>query len=148
MLLLPLLSLIIGRWRVSLPLAVILVALGRSMALQTADLKVPATALVVGAGLLYLALTVIRRPAFFPSMLLSVLAGDQMIRALDDTWDRTWQSDYIVRFSDRFDLEMGVLISLASIAAILFSILVWYVERRAAESNARQRVTRRRSAGS
>jgi endonuclease/exonuclease/phosphatase family metal-dependent hydrolase len=137
-LLLPLLALIIGRWRVSFPLAVILVALGRSMALQTADLQVPAAALVTGASLLYLALIIIRRPAFFPSMLLLGFTGDQIIRALSNTWDRTWQSDYRVTFGSRFDKEMGALIALVSIAVILFSILVWYIERRAAEAERRQ----------
>lgn len=138
LLLLPVLGLIIARWRVSFPLAVILAALGRSMALQTADLRVPAAALVVGAAMLYLALTVIRRPAFFPTMLLLGFTGDQIIRALGNTWDHTWQRDYQVNIADRFDLDMGVLISLVSIGAILFSIVVWYVERFFAEIERRQ----------
>jgi endonuclease/exonuclease/phosphatase family metal-dependent hydrolase len=136
-LLLPLLALIIGRWRVSFPLAVILVALGRSMAMQTADLRVPAASLVIGAGLLYLALTIIRRPAFFPPALLLGFAGDQLIRALDNTWDHTWETNYRVAFGS-FDVEMGVLMALVSIAVILFTILVWYVERLAAEVERRQ----------
>jgi len=129
---LPLLALVIGRWRVSFPFAVILVALGRSMALQSADLKVPATALVVGAGLLYLSLVIVRRPAFFPSVLLLGFAGDQLIRALGDTYDHTWQRDYRVAFGTNFDLEMGMLISLAAILLILLSIWLWYVERQTA----------------
>jgi endonuclease/exonuclease/phosphatase family metal-dependent hydrolase len=137
-LLLPLLALIIGRWRVSFPLAVILVALGRSMAMQTADLRIPAASLVIGAGLLYLALTVIRRPGFFPSVLLLGFTGDQIIRALDNTWDHTWQNEYQVAFGGSFDIEMGVLMALVSIAVILFTILVWYVERRAAAIERRQ----------
>jgi endonuclease/exonuclease/phosphatase family metal-dependent hydrolase len=130
---LPLLALIISRWRISFPFAVILVALGRSMALQSADLKVPATALVIGAGLLYLALTIIRRPVFFPTMLLLGFTGDQIVRALGDTYDHTWQGDYRVNFGDRFDVEMGVLVSLVAILLILLSILLWYIERRTAE---------------
>ncbi len=137
-LLLPLLALIIGRWRVSFPLAAILVALGRSMAMQTADLKVPAAALVIGASLLYLALIVIRRPAFFPTMLLLGFTGDQLIRALDNTWDHTWENNYQVVFGSSFDIEMGVLMALVSIALILFTIVVWYAERRFAEFERRQ----------
>jgi hypothetical protein len=130
MFLLPLLALIIARWGVSFPFAVILVALGRSMALQTADLKVPATALVVGAGLFYLALTVIRRPAFFPTTMLLGFTGDQLIRAYWDTYDRSWQSDYHLPIGSRYEIEMGALISIAAIALILLSILVWYLEYR------------------
>ncbi len=138
LLLLPVLSLIISRWRFSFPLAVMLVALGRSMALQTADLEVPATGLVVGAGLLYIALAVVRRPAFFPAVLLLGFTGDQLIRALGNTYDRTWQTDYRVDVLDRFDVEMGGVIALASIALILLSVLTWYVERSAAAVERRQ----------
>ncbi len=138
LLLLPVLALIISRWRVSLPFAVMLVALGRSMALQADDLRVPAAGLVIGAGLLYLALTIIRRPAFFPSAILLGFAGDQLIRAAGDTFDRTWQSDYSVQFGTQFDLDMGILVSAAAILLILFSIVTWYVEARAAEQE-RQR---------
>ncbi|MBI5960580.1 MAG: endonuclease/exonuclease/phosphatase family protein, partial [Chloroflexi bacterium] len=138
LLLLPLLALIIGRWRASLPLAVMLVALGRSMALQTADFAIPGAALAAGAGLLYLALIIIRRPAFFPSVLLLGFGADQLIRTASDTADYSWQNEYIVRFGDRFDLEMGILISLATITLILISILTWYVERYTAEIERRQ----------
>ncbi|HVO71181.1 MAG TPA: hypothetical protein VMT24_14120, partial [Aggregatilineaceae bacterium] len=128
---LPLLALIVSRWRISFPFAVILVALGRSMALQSADLKVPATALIIGAGLLYLALVIIRRPAFFPTMLLLGFTGDQIVRALGDTYDHTWQTDYRVSIGS-FNVGMGVLISVAAILLILLSILLWYVEHQTA----------------
>ncbi|MBP8973619.1 MAG: endonuclease/exonuclease/phosphatase family protein [Anaerolineae bacterium] len=138
LLLLPLLSLIIRRWRWSLPFAVILVALGRSMALQAADFQVPAASLVVGAGLLYLALLVMRRPAFFPSALLLGFAGDQIIRALGDTFDRTWQRSYRLDIAGQVDFEMGTLIAGAAIALILLSVLLWYLERRSAEAARRK----------
>ncbi|MEP0761540.1 MAG: hypothetical protein HRF48_02270, partial [Chloroflexota bacterium] len=138
LLLLPLLSLILRRWRWSLPLAVILVALGRSMALQAADLQVPAASLVVGGGLLYVALLVTRRPAFFPSALLLGFAGDQIIRALGDTFDRTWQRNYRLDIAGQIDLEMGTLIAGATIALILLSVLLWYLERRSAEAARRE----------
>ena len=138
LLLLPLLSVIIRRWRWSLPLAVILVALGRSMALQAADLQVPAASLVVGAGLLYLALTVTRRPAFFAPVLLLGFAGDQIIRALGDTFDRTWQRNYRLDIAGQAELEMGTLIAAATIVLILLSVLLWYLERRAAAAARQQ----------
>ena len=65
-----LLALILGRWRVGFPIAVILVAMVRSMALQSPDFEVQFASLVIGAGLLYLALKIIRRPSFFPIMTL------------------------------------------------------------------------------
>jgi len=132
LLLLPLLALLIARWRWSLPLAVMLAALGRSMALQTAEWRVPAAGLVVGAGLLYLALLIIRRPNFFPSALLLGVAGDQVIRVLGNTYDRTWERTYKVTFGGDFSLEMGALVALGSILLILFAVLVWWGERRAA----------------
>ena len=132
LLLLPLFAVVIRRWRLSLPLAVILVALGRSMALQIPDFEIPGSALVVGGGLLYLALTVIWRPSFFVPTLLLGLAGDQIIRVLDHTYDRTWQGDYTVTIARRVDLDMGLIIAVASIALILLALLVWHLERREA----------------
>ncbi|MBN2304271.1 MAG: hypothetical protein JXQ72_07340 [Anaerolineae bacterium] len=125
---LPLLALIVGRWRISIPLAVVLVALGRSAALQSQDLALPAAGLVVGAGLLYLALTITHRPNIYPSMLLLGLAGDQLVRAMGDTYDRTWESDYRVAFTDRFDMQMQVVIGLGAVALILLAILLWALE--------------------
>ena len=87
LLLLPVLALVIGRLRASLPFAVILVALGRSLAIQTRDLEMLGGALVIGAGLLYLALVIIRRPGFFPAIILTGVAGDALIRALGNSYD-------------------------------------------------------------
>jgi hypothetical protein len=130
LLLLPLLVLFIHRWEMSIPFAVLLVALGRSMALQTADFRLPGASLVAGAGLLYLALIIVRRPAFFPSLLLLGFAGDQLVRALDNTYDHTWQSDYNIVFSRDLnaEIEVGTLIPLVSISLIIFTILVWWTE--------------------
>ena len=130
-LLLPVLALIFGRWRFSLPLTVLLVALGRSAALQSPDLALPAAGLVVGGALLYLGLTIMRRPDFFPIMLLLGILGDQVIRVLGDTYDRTWEADYRIEFTTGTDLRMDLLIALVSIALIAVSLLLWYVERRA-----------------
>ncbi len=130
LMLLPLLALIIHRWEISLPFAVLLVALGRSMALQTEDFQVSGASLVIGGGLLYMALVIVRRHEFFPIMLLLGLAGDQLIRALGNTYDHSRQSDYAMVFSRDLNatIEVGALIPLVSIALILFSILVWFTE--------------------
>lgn len=127
--LLPLLAIILGRWRISFPLTVLLMALGRSVALQIADFTVPAAGLVAGAGLLYLTLTVIRRPEFFPPMLLLGFTAEQLIRAFDNTRDPTWQGDYVLTIGQA-EIEMSLLIPLVSIVFILLSILLVYFEHR------------------
>ncbi len=131
LLLLPLLALILGRWGLSFPFTVLFVALGRSLALQSSALQVPGAALVIGAGLLYLALTAIRRPAFFPSALLLGVAGDQLIRAAYDSYDHTWQNAYPVNLGALGTVEMGLVIALATILLIVLAIVAWFVERRA-----------------
>ncbi|WP_119072226.1 endonuclease/exonuclease/phosphatase family protein [Aggregatilinea lenta] len=130
LLLLPLLALLISRWRASFSLAVLLVALGRSMALQTADLQVPGAALVIGAGLLYLALIIIRRPSYFPAVLLLGFTGDQIVRILGDTYDHTWQRGYTLDIAGRVDLQMDLLIPLVSLALIVLTLIVWAVDAR------------------
>lgn len=128
MLLLPLLALLISRWGLSFPVAVGLVALGRSLALQLPELEVPAAALVVGAGLLYLALVMVRRPGFFPPALLLGFTAEQIIRALGDTYDHSWQQGYDVSFGGQISIKMDLLISLVSVLLILLSIVLWYLE--------------------
>jgi len=134
LLLLPVLALVIGRWRASLPFAVILVALGRSLAIQTPDWQVLAGSLVIGAGLLYMALVIIRRPAFFPVMILAGLAGDQLIRALGDTQDFSWQSGYVVDVGGYFTVGIEIVISLAAILLIFLTLGLWFVEQREARA--------------
>lgn len=130
LLLLPLLALIASRWRASLPLAVLLVALGRSMALQAADLQVPGAALAIGAGLLYLALTIARRPAFFAPTLLLGFTGDQIIRVLGNTYDRTWERAYSVTLAGDLSITMDLLIPLVALLLIAIALVTWAVEAR------------------
>lgn len=129
LMLLPLLALIFGRWGFSFPATVLLIALGRSMALQSASWEIGMTGLVLGAGFLYLALTAIRRPAFFPTTLLLGIAGDQLIRTYYDTYDRTWQGDYTHTIAGEAQ-EMSLLISLATLLLIVIAIFTWYIEHR------------------
>jgi endonuclease/exonuclease/phosphatase family metal-dependent hydrolase len=95
-LLAPLLALLLWRIRWSLPLAVALAAVGRMLALQVPDSAALAAALVVGAGLLYLALVIMRRPRHFPSVILLGLGFDQLIRAGYVTIDPTWNPDFVI----------------------------------------------------
>ena len=132
LLLLPVLALVIGRLRASLPFAVILVALGRSLAIQTRDLEMLGGALVIGAGLLYLALVIIRRPGFFPAIILTGVAGDALIRALGNSYDPTWQRGYVFDVGGAFTVGIEVVIAIAAIVLIFLSIGLWFVERREA----------------
>jgi exonuclease III len=93
-LLAPLLGLVLARTQWSIPLAVAMCVVGRSMALQIPDSAALAAALVVGSALLYMVLTIIRRPFHFPSMLLIGIALDQLIRAAGRSWDHTWNPTY------------------------------------------------------
>lgn len=130
-LLLPLLAVFIGRWRWSLLLAVLLVALGRSMALQSDDLAVPAGALVVGAGLFYLAGLIRHRHTFFPVALLAGFSIDQVVRVLGNTYDRTWQPDYTVSITDQVEITIDILIPALTLILILLAIVLWVLEQRA-----------------
>lgn len=134
LLLLPVLALVIGRWRASLPFAVILVALGRSLAIQTRDLEILGGSLVIGAGLLYAALVIIRRPSFFPAIILVGLAGDQFIRALGDTTDPSWQRGYVLDVAGYFSVGIEIVIAVAAIILIFLSIGLWFVEQREARA--------------
>lgn len=93
-LLAPLLALFFARTHWSIPLAVALCVVGRSMALQVPESAALAAALVVGAALLYMVLIIIYRPNQFPLMLLIGLALDQLIRAMGNTADPTWKAAY------------------------------------------------------
>lgn len=93
-LLTPLLGLFLARTQWSIPLAVAVCVVGRSMALQIPDSTALAAALVVGSALLYMVLTIIRRPFHFPSMLLIGIALDQLLRASGRSWDHSWNPDY------------------------------------------------------
>ena len=94
----PLVALFFARTRWSIPLAVALCAVGRTMALQQPDSAAVAAALVVGAGLLYMVLIIIYRPNQFPVMFLVGIALDQLIRASGNTFDPTWNPAYEIGF--------------------------------------------------
>ncbi|PJF39311.1 MAG: hypothetical protein CUN55_14725, partial [Phototrophicales bacterium] len=130
-LLTPLLAIMLARTLWSIPLAVAVAVIGRTMALQVPDSAPLAAALVVGAGLLYMVLIVIRRPAHFPSMLLLGITLDILIRALNDTRDLTWEPARIVFFNipnDQFFLGMAVIVLILTSYSTLTEVEIQRLE--------------------
>lgn len=119
-LLAPLLALFLSRLRWSIPLAVALGVVGRMLALQAPESAALAAAMTVGAGILYLALVIMRRPGQFPSMLLLGIAADQFIRATNTTLDPTWDPDRAVPIGTG-EIEMDVLFIGIAIGMLLLS---------------------------
>ncbi len=123
----PLLALILARTRWSIPLAVAFCVVGRSLALQVPDSAPLAAALVVGAGVLYLALIIIRRPAHFPSMLLIGFTLDQLIRAAYDSRDVTWLPDFEIAIFGQ-NVTMEALYLGAAVGMLLLSGYTTFIE--------------------
>jgi len=88
MLALPLLALLLVRWRSVILLPVLLMVVGRVLVNQPAGISATqAAALVVGAGLMYLAFAARWRATLVPLFFVLGLAGDQLIRAAGNTLD-------------------------------------------------------------
>jgi endonuclease/exonuclease/phosphatase (EEP) superfamily protein YafD len=95
MLVLPLLSMVVGRFRVMLAVAGIITAVGRYlMASSGSDMPITEAAVVIGGGLLYITLVTRHRAQVFPYMILLALAVDQLYRAVGNTLDPSWSTDY------------------------------------------------------
>lgn len=95
LLVLPLVTVVIGRFRMVIPLAVFTVAVGRYV--MAADFDLPVTlgaSLVVGGGLAYIALLVRHRAGILPYMFLVALGIDQLFRAWGNTLDPSWDAAY------------------------------------------------------
>ncbi|NJO84062.1 MAG: hypothetical protein HC828_15585 [Blastochloris sp.] len=96
MLALPLVTLLLARVRLLLIVGAVLVAVGR--ALINADTALtPATgaALVVGGGLLYIAMLARHRTRALPYFFVLGLAADQVFRAVGNTLDPSWSPAYV-----------------------------------------------------
>ncbi len=90
MLALPLLTLILGRFRVLLIVGVVLTAGGRTlMVAGTQITPAMAAALTVGGGLFYIAMVLRHRPRAFPYLMILGIGVDQIIRAVGSTTDPT-----------------------------------------------------------
>ena len=87
MLALPLLTLFLGRMRWLILLAVILAAGGRALLAADAIGMTLASSMVVGGGLLYIAMIIRHRAQVFPLIFILGFAGEQFFRAVGDTVD-------------------------------------------------------------
>jgi len=104
----PLLALFLARTLWSIPLAVAVGVVGRSMALQVPESAALAAALVVGAALTYMIILIVRRPNHFPGMLLMGVLLDQLLRATESTRDLTWNPEYEMFNIPMDQLSLGV----------------------------------------
>ncbi len=124
-LLLPLLAVILGRWRFG-TLVAALVAAGRVY--MTANghtlIGVFGAALATGGAALYWAIIAQRRPQIFPAMMILGFAGDQLIRLYGFSIDPTWDSAF---------LPVQAIISLALFIIALINVALDAAERRRAE---------------
>ncbi len=117
MLALPLFALILIRWRAVILLPIALMIIGRALINQPATLSATqAAALVVGAGLMYIAFVARWRASLVPLFFVLGLAGDQMIRAAGNTLDPS-------TFSDGYapvQFVLSVLVTLIAIIGLLW----------------------------
>lgn len=90
----PILGLLLVRTRWSFPLGVLTVVMARYLTLELPDSSVLAAAMVVGGGLFYLTVLIVRRPHYFPTFITTGIIGDQFIRALHSTADPTFSATY------------------------------------------------------
>ncbi|MBZ0284877.1 MAG: hypothetical protein K8L97_29335 [Anaerolineae bacterium] len=112
MLALPLLGLILGRFRILSVVAVVLIAAGRALMIaETSVTPLTAAAMVLGGGLLYLAMLVRERAQTLPYFFVMGIGVDQVFRAVGNTLDPSWSPAY-------FNIQ-----AILSAAAVLLSIL-------------------------
>lgn len=127
-LLAPLLALVVMRLRWSLPFAVALCAVGRSLAMQLPENAVLAAAVTVAAGFLYMTLIIIRRPAMFPVMLVMGVATDQFIRALNGTADPTFDENHEFVLFGSPEIPMIWAIAALTLFMLLLTALTTFIE--------------------
>jgi endonuclease/exonuclease/phosphatase family metal-dependent hydrolase len=127
-LLLPLVALVLGRWRPLLTLVGLALAAARFAMIAAADPASPvAAAVTVGVGLLYLALLIRTRLRLLPYFFILGLSLDQLLRATGNTLDPSWsagsavlafgsgQGTFIVTY---YSLQAGLSILLALLAGL------------------------------
>lgn len=144
LILLPLLSLLVGRWRSFLLVGAVAVAAGRLIMIAGLNFSpVFGPALTVGAGLFYLSMLIRHRARLLPYFFLLGLAFDQLLRAAGNTLDPSWSADSImVRFAIGPDglvvRYLPIQIAL-SILVVVLAIITFIGQRR--EAKATQGVT-------
>ncbi|MBW4435597.1 MAG: endonuclease/exonuclease/phosphatase family protein [Pleurocapsa minor GSE-CHR-MK-17-07R] len=92
---LPVITLIFGRVRPFIMLAVLITAVGRAfMSLELVLTPTASAALVVGGGLMYVAYLARYRANLLPYMFVLALGADQLLRAYGNTLDPSWSIAY------------------------------------------------------
>lgn len=118
MIALPLITLILGRFRVMIVVAAAAVAIGRLLMMPFGILTATgAAALVLGAGLSYIAMIARYRAQLLPYMFILGFGADQLFRAVGNTRDFSTLPAFR-------DAQIGL-----SIAAILISLLAYFAQR-------------------
>ncbi|MCC6801291.1 MAG: hypothetical protein IT319_00300, partial [Anaerolineae bacterium] len=118
MLVLPLLTLFVGRFRLLIIAAVAAVAVGRLLIMPFGILTpTGAAGLALGAGLAYIALIARNRAQMLPYMFVLGFGADQLFRAVGNTRDLS----ILPAFRD---IQIGL-----TVAAILISIIAYFAER-------------------
>jgi endonuclease/exonuclease/phosphatase (EEP) superfamily protein YafD len=125
MLLLPLLSVLLGRFRWVLVLAALIAAAGRSLMFAQVQPIVPIIGggIVLGGGLLYIALLIRHRAQSFPYAFIIALGIDQLLRAQGNTLDISWSTLYQ-------PTQIGL-----SVGVSILAILNWLFTRRPAPTS-------------
>jgi endonuclease/exonuclease/phosphatase family metal-dependent hydrolase len=95
--LLPILALLISRWRFA-TLVAVLAAVGRVYLTESGPsvIGVIGAALAAGSAGLYLAVLTRRRPLVFPAALVLGIAADQLLRLAGASVDLTWSSGWLL----------------------------------------------------
>jgi endonuclease/exonuclease/phosphatase family metal-dependent hydrolase len=114
---LPLIGLILGRWRGLTLIAVVLVAVGRALMNGIGGVSpMAAAALTVSASLLYLALLVRHRSQAFPFFFILGISADQLLRAIGNTYDPSWLAGY-----QNIQIVLSVVVVLLALATQLWA---------------------------
>ncbi len=119
MLALPLLAVVVARFRFVMILAALAVASGRT--LMVADVNITtatASALTVGSGLFYVALLTRHSHTIFPHSMILAFAADQIIRTSGNTLDPTWSPTF---FSTQLTLFFVV---------VFLAVVNYFIDRR------------------
>jgi len=124
-LLLPLVALLLGRWRPLFTLAALALAGARFAMIAAADPTSPAlAALTVGVGLLYLALLIRHRLRLLPYFFILGLCLDQLLRATGNTLDPSWSAgSAVLAFGGSEGVFVVTYYSLQAALSVLLALL-------------------------
>lgn len=122
-LILPLLTLVAGRFRWLFILAVAVTAVGRYLMVSDEGItSTAAAAITLGGGLLYIALLIRHRARIFPYMFILAFAIDQLFRAVGNTLDPSWATDYT---------STQLILSIITLLLSLFTVIRQEMQREA-----------------